>query len=687
MGENKKSKFKLSLGQKITISVLLMQILVIVVLLVVVINKTSESTRISVINNMETVTQERAQIVENYVIEAEDTLTAYSRAGEVTDLLKNPTGLAQTQRAQKYTEEFSADIANLEGLYISEWNTHVLAHTNAGVVGIVTREGDPLVALQESMLATDGVYNTGIIISPASGQQIVSMYKAVLDENGNPIGLVGGGIFTEGLINMLDGLDIKGLEHTGYYMVNVADGQYIFTAEEEKKATVAEETYIQELCSELAGETENKSGYIEYKKAGKDYIATYYYMSEHGWIFFVENRTDEVFASSSNLRNVLIILSVSALILLSAVSLFVIHKLTKPLRVVEGSIVELQNYDISDKTKIKKYANRNDELGSISQATESLIFSLQSIVDTLQGCCRTLDSKAEDLHSSAANLLESVVDNVATTEQVSASIENTNTIVINVDEEIDKINTVVQEVLGDISESVDASNKVIVSAEAMKNKADTAYNNGQTTLVKTKTSVQEAISSLRQLGKINELASEILDISGQTNLLSLNASIEAARAGEAGRGFTVVAGEIGKLADTSQNTASAIQILCKEADDSIETVNACFNEIISFIELDVVEQFKDFVDKATVYTNEVDSIKQQLDSVEKLVQQLYQSVMQISENMENVKCITTDNQQAIDAIVEKNEGTSEIANVIMEQSEENKALAGQLEELIFKFQK
>ncbi len=150
--------------------------------------------------------------------------------------MKNPTGLAQTQRAQEYTEVFSADIANLEGLYISEWNTHVLAHTNAAVVGIITREGDPLVALQESMLATDGVYNTGNIISPASGQQIVSMYKAVLDENGNPIGLVGGGIFTEGLINMLDGLEIKGLEHTGYYMVNVADGKYIFTAEEEKKA-------------------------------------------------------------------------------------------------------------------------------------------------------------------------------------------------------------------------------------------------------------------------------------------------------------------------------------------------------------------------------------------------------------------------------------------------------------------
>lgn len=537
------------------------------------------------------------------------------------------------------------------------------------------------------MLAADGVYNTGIIISPASGQQIVSMYRAVLDDKGNPIGLVGGGIFTEGLINMLDGLGTEGLEHTGYYMVNAKNGQYIFVEEQEKKATVAEESYIQKLCLDLADKTEDTSGYIEYKKAGKEYIATYYYMSEYGWIFFVENRTDEVFASSEEMKTVLIVLSVIALIVLCAVSLLIINKLTKPLKEVEGSIVELQNYNLSEKPIVKKYSNRNDELGSISKATESLIFAFQNIVDTLRGCCGTLDNKADDLNSSAAELLESVVDSVATTEEVSASIENTNTVVVNVDEEIGKINTVVQDVLGDISSSVDTSNKVIVSAEAMRKQADKAYNNGQNTLVKTKTSVQEAIKSLRHLSKINELTSEILEISGQTNLLSLNASIEAARAGEAGRGFTVVAEEIGKLADTSKDTASAIQTLCEEADQSIETVNTCFDAIISFIELDVVEQFKDFVDKSTIYSNEVDSIKRQLDSVEKAVQQLYQSVMQISENMENVKCITSDNQQAIDTIVEKNEETSDIANVIMKQSEENKELANQLEALISRFQK
>jgi len=83
----------------------------------------------------------------------------------------------------------------------------------------------------------------------------------------------------------------------------------------------------------------------------------------------------------------------------------------------------------------------------------------------------------------------------------------------------------------------------------------------------------------------------------------------------------------------------------------------------------------------------VDSIKNQLDATEKAVQQLYEYVMQIADNMENVKSITSENQQAIDTIVDKNEGTTEIAGIIQKQSEENKDLAMELEGLISKFKR
>lgn len=225
---------KFGLSGKITACILTVQIVVMGAMVLFIGDAITDNTRQSTTNNMETVVEERSRIIENYVQEVEKTLTAYSRAGEILAVLKNPTDETAVAAAQAYTEKFSADVSNLEGLYVSEWNTHVLAHTNAAVVGITTREGEPLKALQDAMLAANGVYNTGIIISPASGKQIVSIYQAVFDENGNPVGLVGGGVFTTGLIQILDALTMQGMENAEYCMVNVANGQYIFCEDSEK---------------------------------------------------------------------------------------------------------------------------------------------------------------------------------------------------------------------------------------------------------------------------------------------------------------------------------------------------------------------------------------------------------------------------------------------------------------------
>lgn len=681
----KQKKTQISLSQKIIISMLSMQIVVMTILSVFVVYIITTDIRNSTINSMNTIVEERSQIIKNYVNEAEGTLTAYSRAGEIYDIMKNPDNPEAVAAAQSYTEKFSSDVDNLEGLYASEWNTHVLAHTNAQVVGITTREGDPLKALQDAMLAADGVYNTGIIISPASGQQIVSMYMAVYDENDKPIGLVGGGIFSKGLIEILNNLTMDGMENATYCMVNVQNDQYIFHADEEKVATPAEESYIVNLCEQLKGAGEDKSGYIEYRQDGVEYISTYYYMSDHNWLFMVSDDRKEIFASADELTVTLLIFCVAALIMLIVISFIIVGKILKPMKSIEGGLVSLQNFDIADNQEIQKYCDRRDELGKIASATEVLTHSLQEIMGTLKECCNTLEDKAEQLHKSSYEMVEDVTNNMATTEELSSALESTNAVVSNVNTEIKNINLLVESILNHISDSVQTSNSVIGSAQGMQSKADFAYKNGQDTLNKTKSSVEEAIGSLSSLTKIDELASEILNISEQTNLLSLNASIEAARAGEAGRGFAVVAGEIGTLAETSRNTASSIQAICSETDDSIQTVNHCFDTIIAFIEKEVVNQFKDFAKQATGYSVSVNMIKEQLDGVERAVKQLEDSVRQISKNIIDVNHITDENQYAINVIVKKNESTAGIADQIQQQAEQNKSLAQELDALIGKF--
>lgn len=688
MEKSEQRKTTFSLGQKIIMCILVLQVIVMMVLSVFVIEMITKDKKQSTTDNLKTVVEERSQIIRNYVAEMEKTLTAFSRAGEVLALLKNPTDEVAFQNAQKYTETFSGDVENLDGLYVSEWNSHVLTHTNSKVVGITTREGDGLKSLQDALDASqDKVYNTGILISPASGKQVVSLYKTVFDEQGNKVGFVGGAVYTEGLIKMLDTLSLNGMESAQYYMVHAEKEEYVFHPEEEKVAAPAEESYIQELCKTYAGKTSDESGFIEYENNKESYIMGYYYMADYKWLFLLSDQQSEVFRSTKSLRNTLVIFCIAAVIFLCLVSYIIIQKMLRPMKAIDNSLIELKNLDISEKAVMKSYAGRKDEIGNISSATESLAASLREITGTLQDCCYILDGKADELHDSSARLVEDVSDNMATTEEFSAQLENTNEMMAGVDEEIERIDEVVDGIVDRIKLSVQTSDDVLVSASAMKQQASDAYKIGEETLGKTRTSVDEAIERLKSLEKINDMASEILNISSQTNLLSLNAAIEAARAGEAGKGFAVVASEIGALAENSSETAVNIQTLCTEANKSIEVVNSCFEDILRFLADDMVMKFREFAKQSSSYSGNVTDIKDGLSKVRDDVAVLENSVKEIADNVKSVKEITKENLTAINGIVEKNESTSEIAGEIREQSVQNKELADRLDHILKRFGK
>ena len=102
---------------------------------------------------------------------------------------------------------------------------------------MTTRKGDSLKALQDAMAQRNGLYNAGIIVSPSSGQLILSMYCPVFDTDGKTIlGYVGGGPYVEELENQLN--DLKNETDTlRYYMVNIESNMYIFADDSSLIAT------------------------------------------------------------------------------------------------------------------------------------------------------------------------------------------------------------------------------------------------------------------------------------------------------------------------------------------------------------------------------------------------------------------------------------------------------------------
>ncbi|SHM93706.1 diguanylate cyclase domain-containing protein [Ruminococcus flavefaciens] len=329
--------------------VLIVQLIIMLVLSLVITMTISSETRKNTIQNLETITDERANIIETYVKNAEDKLTYFSKSQEVKKLLESPENLSLQKSGQAYTEDFSRDIDNLEGLWIGEWTSHCIAHTNPETVGITTRKNETaLRQLQDSLIAAgDGVYNAGMIISPASGKQIVSMYKTVYGENGDPIGFVGLGIYTEGLVNTLNNLSIKGAKDVTYAMVNVKDDKYVFNNNSELIGTETTNSEIKSICKDIRKGNNTKSEF-EYTENGKKYIAIFSYIKDYNWIFILNDTKSEVY-SLTNVMRVYMAIFGFAIIVLMLIFNFISKKQEKANQKLASTIIK------SNKTKESLY--------------------------------------------------------------------------------------------------------------------------------------------------------------------------------------------------------------------------------------------------------------------------------------------------------------------------------------------
>ena len=346
--------------------VLIIQLVIMIVLSTVLTKTVGTTTRRNSIEHMQTIADERANIILNYVKNAEETLTYFSKGQEVrallerqaelgqsTDILEDSASAELVAAAQAYTEDFSADISNLEGLWIGSWETHCIAHTNAGTVGITTRDKtkmpEKLKELQDAMLAAEnGVYNTGIIISPATGKQIVSMYKAVYDDRHQPIGFVGLGIFTDKLVRNLDALEIKGFENSKYTMVNVSNKKYIFHEDSNLVDTEVSSKKISKLCDTYRASKNTDDGYYTYEKGNKSYVSIYTYIPQYGWILMIDDEKNEVYALARMMRMYMLAFAV-AIIVLMVVFFFINKKQQDVSNKLAASIVK------NNKTKDSLY--------------------------------------------------------------------------------------------------------------------------------------------------------------------------------------------------------------------------------------------------------------------------------------------------------------------------------------------
>ena len=640
-------------------------------------------------NNMATSLSAREKIVEQYVNDAETLMAAYSKAPVVAALLKDPDNAGVRREAQAYTESFYGKLDQWEGIYIATMQTRVLAHSNPKVVGMVTREGDPLKALQDALAAANGgCYNAGIIVSPASEQLIVSMYYPVLDSDGKTIlGYVGGGPFAEGLKTLLDELRVDGLDNAEFAMINTETRMHIFNQDESKMATEITEPQYLSVIDNL-DQTQETISEMEYKSQdGENYIAVYKAVANRGWAVVLDDSESEIFQTANRNAIVLGVICIIALFLIVILAWVIVKFTTWPLKQVEDSIVQLSRLNLARTEKLRRFAGSKSEIGHITTALDSLYAAFGNIVQTLGECTSSLHVASDTMNDASETLLNSVDDNTATTEQLAASITTTNGAIEVANQEISQISDLVFQVKDKVEQGDAKSRSLMNISEEMKELAASSLRETDVKMDENRQEIEAAMKELNSLTRINDMVAQIIDITNQTNLLSLNASIEAARAGEAGRGFAVVAEEIGNLAANSSEAASQIQNICAETNSYIDRIQRCFHSIVSFMSEDVrkqMESLSTYANESNISVEDVQNIMAEIQEVSTI---FVESIDRMRGQLDTVQTSSNENEQGVQGIVEKNEQTNETAEVLADIVKENTQNAKSIQEIVNRFSK
>ena len=674
----------------ITTSVSLVAAISIICLFIVANYNMSVAMRKTAMNNMKTSLEAREKIVEQYVKDSESLLVAYSKAPIVREVLKNPTNKKLLEKAQKYTTEYYSKLDRWEGVYISRWSdTYVYAHSNPKVLGITFREGDALKQLQDAMKSADDVLNNGVIVSPTSKKLILSTYLPIYDTDGTtPLGFVGGGPYADGLKEVLDSLQVDGLDNAEFAMINTETKMHIFNRDAKKMATEIKDPQYLAIVDKLQQNPEQKTGSVEYTaEDGETHVAVYRAVPDRGWAVVMSDSKSEIYQTASQNMIMLGGVCIIAFLLITILAWIVVKKKTKPLNYIEKSIVQLSELNLAQSRQLAPFIGRRNEIGNIASALDSLYDVFQSIIKTLRECTSSLNVASGTMNDASSTLLSGVEDNAATTEELAASIVTTNGAIEVANKEIAQISELVNKVKKKVELGEERSSSLMSMSEEMKELANNSLQETDEKMNENRRAIEDAMKELHTLTRINDMVAQIIDISDQTNLLSLNASIEAARAGEAGRGFAVVAEEIGNLASNSSEAAAQIQNICAETNSYIERIQSCFQNMVTFMTDDVEKRLQSLSSYANESNVSVESVQGIMLEIQEASSIFAESITKLRGQLDTVQISSNENELGVQGIVEKNEQTSETAEVLVDVVKENKHNAESIQTIVSRFSK
>lgn len=392
-------------------------------------------------------------------------------------------------------------------------------------------------------------------------------------------------------------------------------------------------------------------------------------------------KNTEDYNKATMLYGICVAVVVAIAILLTVI---ISNNITASLHKLVQSLSALAAGDFTMKLE-DKYSKRKDEIGQLSQAVTGMTDSIKILLDNVKTEAGNINEVVELVNQNFYEVNDEIQGVSATTQELAASMEETAAASEELAATSEEMNRAVHSIAGKSQEGAMKATDISNRAAQTRTKVVDAKNKAGTMLDSSRGRMLEAIEAVKVVEQIDILSESILQIARQTNLLSLNAAIEAARAGESGKGFSVVAEEIRKLAEQSQDTVTRIQKVTGEVTAAVGNLSDNSNHMLEFISTDVNEDYNMLLEVAKKYSEDAEFIDKLIAEFSTAALALETSVSEIIKTVDGVAIAADEGAKGTTEVASRTSVITNRTNDVLELVKKTKESSVKLEAGLMKF--